>query len=79
MQLLQRGLTPLSRQIGEVMGRPTASLPVDAPVEEAQRVFMAGAQVVVLIQNGHPKALLTPRDLLLQQVREENNNEKPSI
>ncbi len=79
MQFLQRGLVPLNSQIGEVMGRPAVTLPVEAPVEEAHRVFLAGAQVVVLIHNGHPEALLTPRDMLLQQVRKGNNYEKPPI
>ncbi|HEY9593805.1 MAG TPA: pyridoxal-phosphate dependent enzyme, partial [Spirochaetia bacterium] len=64
LTLVFDGVDPRNQRVGAVMGKPFPTLDLAADVSEAYRMLLAGANALVVVEEGEPRSVLTRIDLI---------------
>ena len=64
LALVFDGVNPANQRVGVVMGKPLPILDMEADIAEAYRLLLAGANALIVVDNGTPRSVVTRIDLI---------------
>jgi cystathionine beta-synthase len=64
LALVFDGVNPANQRVGVVMGKPFPTLDTAADIGEAYRLLQAGANALIVVDDGTPRSVLTRIDLI---------------